>query len=136
MPPPGPGSPTAHEPPIAHVNAIVVVDAATIVVVVVAGVVVVVATGVVIVVVATGVVVVAGAHGSITDGAKTKPPNNTNGATTTDIRPAEARTQRVTIKPAINKNKPATTTKIEPPVSGKRHTSTANITNSPNSLKT
>ena len=58
-------------------------------------------------------------------------PSNTKGATTTDIRPAEARTQRVTITPAINMNRPAATTKVEPPVTGKRHTSTANITNRP-----
>jgi hypothetical protein len=119
--------------------AVVVVVAATVVVVVAATVVVVVAATVVVVVAATVVVgvarvvvvaatVVVGAHGSVADGTNTKPPNNTNGATTTDIRPAEARTQRVTITPAINKNKPATTTNIELPVSGNRHTSTANIT--------
>jgi hypothetical protein len=85
MPPPGPVSPTAHEPPVAHVNATVVdVDTATIVVVVVATVVVVVATGVVV-----GATVVVGEHGSVTDGANTKPPSNTKGATTTDIRPAD-----------------------------------------------
>ena len=83
------------------------------------------------IVVTVGAIVVAGEHGSVTDGANTKPPSNTKGATTTDIRPAEARTQRVTITPAINMNKPAATTKVEPPVTGKRHTSTANITNRP-----
>ena len=87
-------------------------------------------TGTTVVVGATVVVdttVVVGPQGSVTDGANTKPPSNTNGVTTTDIRPAEARTQRVTITPATNKNKPATTTNVEPPVAGKRHTSTANI---------
>ena len=135
MPPPGPVSPSTHAPPIAHVNAtvvvvvgatVVVVVGATVVVVVGATVVVVVGATVVVVVGAT-VVVVVGAHGSVTWGANAKPPNNTSGATTTDIRPADARTQRVTIKPATNKNTPATTTRVEPPVSGKRHTSTANI---------
>jgi hypothetical protein len=82
-------------------------------------------------VVASATVVVEGEHGSVTDGANTKPPSNTNGATTTDIRPAEARTQRVTITPAINMNKPAATTNVEPPVAGKRHTSTANIEKAP-----
>ena len=71
------------------------------------------------VVVADGIVVDAGEHGSVNDGANTKPPNNTNDATTTDNRPAEVRTHRVTITPAINKNKPATTTNVELPTSGK-----------------
>jgi hypothetical protein len=73
------------------------------------------------------VVVVAGAHGSTTAGPTAKTLNKTSGAATTDSRPAERRTQRVTTTPATNKNKPATNTKVEPPVSGKRHTSTANI---------
>jgi hypothetical protein len=71
------------------------------------------------VVVADGIVVDAGEHGSVNDGANTKPPNNTNDATTTDNRPAEVRTHRVTITPAINKNKPATTPNDELPTSGK-----------------
>ena len=71
------------------------------------------------VVVADGIVVDAGEHGSVNDGANTKPPNNTNDATTTDNRPAEVRTHRVTITPAINKNKPATTPNVELPTSGK-----------------
>ena len=100
---------------------------ATVVVVVVAAIVVTVGA----IVVTVGAIVVAGEHGSVTDGANTKPPSNTKGATTTDIRPAEARTQRVTITPAINMNKPAATTKVEPPVAGKRHTSTANIEKAP-----
>jgi hypothetical protein len=78
------------------------------------------------VVVADGTVVVAGEHGSVNDGTNAKPPNNTNDATTTDNRPAEVRTHRVTITPAINKNKPATTTNVELPTSGKKHTPTAN----------
>jgi hypothetical protein len=71
------------------------------------------------VVVADGTVVVAGEHGSVNNGTNAKPPNNANDATTTDNRPAEVRTHRVTITPAINKNKPATTTNVEPPTSGK-----------------
>jgi hypothetical protein len=71
------------------------------------------------VVVADGTVVVAGEHGSVNNGTNAKPPNNTNDATTTDNRPAEVRTHRVTITPAINKNKPATTTNVELPTSGK-----------------
>jgi hypothetical protein len=63
----------------------VVTDGATVVVVVDGTVVVTDGT-----VVADGAtVVVAGAHGSVTCGAKTKPPSNTNGATTTDNRPAD-----------------------------------------------
>jgi hypothetical protein len=71
------------------------------------------------VVVADGTVVVAGEHGSVNNGTNAKPPNNANDATTTDNRPAEVRTHRVTITPAINKNKPATTTNVELPTSGK-----------------
>jgi hypothetical protein len=71
------------------------------------------------VVVADGIVVDAGEHGSVNDGANTKPPNNANDATTTDNRPAEVRTHWVTITPAINKNKPATTPNDELPTSGK-----------------
>jgi len=77
------------------------------------------------VVVADGIVVDAGEHGSVNDGANTKPPNNTNDATTTDNRPVEVRTHRLTITPAINKNTPATTTNDELPTSGKKHTPTA-----------
>jgi hypothetical protein len=95
---------------------------------------------VVVVVEATVVVVVTtvvgDTHGSVIDGANTKPPSSTSGAATTDIRPAEARTQRVTITPATNKNTPATTTNVEPPVTGKRHTSTANILIFPNTSQT
>jgi hypothetical protein len=68
---------------------------------------------------ADGTVVVAGEHGSVNNGTNAKPPNNANDATTTDNRPAEVRTHRVTITPAINKNKPATTTNVELPTSGK-----------------
>jgi hypothetical protein len=57
--------------------------------------------------------------------ANSKPPSNTKGATTTDNRPADCRTQRATITPATNKNTPAIKTNVEPPVSGKSHTSTA-----------
>jgi len=71
------------------------------------------------VVVTDGTVVVAGEHGSVNNGTNAKPPNNTNDATTTDNRPVEVRTHRVTITPAINKNKPATTTNDELPTSGK-----------------
>jgi len=71
------------------------------------------------VVVTDGTVVVAGEHGSVNNGTNAKPPNNANDATTTDNRPAEVRTHRVTITPAINKNKPATTTNVELPTSGK-----------------
>jgi hypothetical protein len=71
------------------------------------------------VVVTDGTVVVAGEHGSVNNGTNAKPPNNTNDATTTDNRPVEVRTHRVTITPAINKNKPATTTNVELPTSGK-----------------
>jgi hypothetical protein len=71
------------------------------------------------VVVADGTVVVAGEHGSVNNGTNAKPPNNANDATTTDNRPAEVRTHRVTITPAINKNKPATTPNDELPTSGK-----------------
>jgi hypothetical protein len=71
------------------------------------------------VVVADGTVVVAGEHGSVNNGTNAKPPNNANDATTTDNRPAEVRTHRVTITPEINKNKPATTTNVELPTSGK-----------------
>ena len=74
-----------------------------------------------------GVVVCDDIHGSMTDGENAKPPSSTNGATKADIRAVEARTQRVTITPAINKNKPATTTNDERPVAGSKHTSTANI---------
>ena len=73
-----------------------------------------------------GVVVCVDTHGSMTDGENAKPPSSTNGATKADIRAVEARTQRVTITPAINKNKPATTTNDERPVAGSKHTSTAN----------
>jgi hypothetical protein len=68
---------------------------------------------------ADGTVVVAGEHGSVNDGTSAKPPNNTNDATTTDNRPVEVRTHRLTITPAINKNTPATTTNDELPTSGK-----------------
>ena len=71
------------------------------------------------VVVTDGTVVVAGEHGSVNNGTNAKPPNNANDATTTDNRPAEVRTHRVTITPEINKNKPATTTNVELPTSGK-----------------
>lgn len=71
------------------------------------------------VVVTVGTVVVAGEHGSVNDGTNAKPPNNTNEAITTDNRPVEARTHRLTITPAINKNTPATTTNDELPTSGK-----------------
>jgi uncharacterized protein with beta-barrel porin domain len=71
------------------------------------------------VVVTDGTVVVAGEHGSVNNGTNAKPPNNTNDATTTDNRPVEVRTHRVTITPAINKNKPATTPNDELPTSGK-----------------
>ena len=71
------------------------------------------------VVVTDGTVVVAGEHGSVNNGTNAKPPNNTNDATTTDNRPVEVRTHRLTITPAINKNKPATTTNDELPTSGK-----------------
>jgi hypothetical protein len=71
------------------------------------------------VVVADGTVVVAGEHGSVNNGTNAKPTNNANDATTTDNRPAEVRTHRVTITPEINKNKPATTTNVELPTSGK-----------------
>jgi len=71
------------------------------------------------VVVTDGTVVVAGEHGSVNNGTNAKPPNNTNDATTTDNRPVEVRTHRLTITPAINKNTPATTTNDELPTSGK-----------------
>jgi len=71
------------------------------------------------VVVTNGTVVVAGEHGSVNNGTNAKPPNNTNDATTTDNRPVEVRTHRLTITPAINKNTPATTTNDELPTSGK-----------------
>jgi hypothetical protein len=71
------------------------------------------------VVVTDGTVVDAGEHGSVNDGTNTKPPNNTNDATTTDNRPVEVRTHRLTITPAINKNTPAITTNVELPTSGK-----------------
>jgi uncharacterized protein with beta-barrel porin domain len=71
------------------------------------------------VVVTDGTVVVAGEHGSVNNGTNAKPPNNTNDATTTDNRPVEVRTHRLTITPAINKNIPATTTNDELPTSGK-----------------
>ena len=71
------------------------------------------------VVVTDGTVVVAGEHGSVNNGTNAKPTNNANDATTTDNRPAEVRTHRVTITPEINKNKPATTTNVELPTSGK-----------------
>ena len=71
------------------------------------------------VVVADGIVVDAGEHGSVNDGTNAKPPNNTNDATTTDNRPVEVRTHRLTITPAINKNTPATTPNDELPTSGK-----------------
>jgi hypothetical protein len=80
---------------------------------------VVVVDGTVVVVDRTIVVVGVDTHGSMNEGAKAKPPRNTNGAATTDSRPAEVRTQRVTITPAINKNTPATTTNDELPTSGK-----------------
>jgi hypothetical protein len=70
------------------------------------------------VVVTDGTVVVAGEHGSVNNGTNAKPPN-TNDATTTDNRPVEVRTHRLTITPAINKNIPATTTNDELPTSGK-----------------
>jgi hypothetical protein len=70
-------------------------------------------------VVADGIVVDAGEHGSVNDGTNAKPPNNTNDATTTDNRPVEVRTHRLTITPAINKNTPATTKNDELPTSGK-----------------
>ena len=76
-------------------------------------------------------VVVGDTHGSMNEGAKAKPPRNTNGAITTDNRPAEVRPQRDTITPASNKNKPANTINVELPVAGKLHTSPANITNCP-----
>ena len=65
---------------------------------------------------------------SAADGTKKSPPNSAKGTMVTDSRPADDRTQRVTKTPAMNKNKPATTTKVEPPVAGNEHTSTANIT--------
>jgi hypothetical protein len=71
------------------------------------------------VVVTDGTVVVAGEHGSVNNGTNAKPPNNTNDATTTDNRPVEVRTHRLTITPATNKNTPATTTNDELPTSGK-----------------
>ena len=89
------------------------------VVVVVGATVVVVVVGATVVVVVVGATVVGDTHGSVPVGGKTKPPNNSNGANTTDIRPADARTQRFTITPAINMNKPATNTNVEPPVAGK-----------------
>jgi hypothetical protein len=55
-------------------------------------------------------------------------PTQNHSATPTDNRPADCRTQRATITPATNKNTPAIKTNVEPPVSGKSHTSTANTT--------
>jgi hypothetical protein len=118
---------------------VVVVDGTVVVVadgtvVVVDGTIVVVADGTVVVVdgtivVVDGTIVVVGdAHGSMNEGAKAKPPRNTKGAATTDSRPAEVRTQRATMTPATNKNTPAIKTNVDPPVSGKLHTSTANTT--------
>jgi hypothetical protein len=110
---------------------VVVVDGT---IVVVDGTIVVVADGTVVVVdgtivVVDGTIVVVGdAHGSMNEGAKAKPPRNTKGAATTDSRPAEVRTQRATMTPATNKNTPAIKTNVDPPVSGKLHTSTANTT--------
>jgi hypothetical protein len=121
MPPPGPVSPTTHDPPVTHVNAIVVVVVVVVVVEVV----------VVVVVVVGGTIVVVDEHGSVDEGMTTKPPSNTNGATTTDKRPAEVCTQRVTITPAINMNRPKITTRVDPPVSGSSHTSTGNISHRP-----
>ena len=135
MPPPGPGLPTTHAPPVAQVKAIVVVVVVVDVVVVAATVVVDGATVVVAdatVVVADATVVVAdGAHGSSICGTKTKPPNSTNGATTTDIRLTDERTQRATITPATNKDKPTKTKPVVPPVAGNEQTPTANITDRP-----
>ena len=137
MPPPGPGLPTTHAPPVAQVKAIVVVVvvvdvvvvAATVVVVVVAATVVV--DGATVVVADATVVVADGAHGSSICGTKTKPPNSTNGATTTDIRLTDERTQRATITPATNKDKPTKTKPVVLPVAGNEQTPTANITNRP-----
>ncbi len=90
---------------------------------------VVVVDGTVVVVDRTIVVVGVDTHGSMNEDAKAKPPRNTNGAATIDNRPAEVRPQRVTITPATNKNTPAIKTNVEPPVSGKSHTSTAIMIN-------
>jgi hypothetical protein len=130
-----------HTPPFAHDNAIVVVVVVVVVVavdvvvdvdgigdVIVDGIVAAVAVDTTVDVVATADVV---AHGSLTEGANAKPPSNTSGATIADIRPAEARTQRVTTTPAMNKNRPATTTNVEPPVAGRLQTSTLNIAKTP-----
>jgi hypothetical protein len=77
------------------------------------------------VVVTDGTVVVAGEQVSVNNGTSAKPPNITNVDTTTENRPFEVRTHRLTITPAINKNTPATTTNDELPTSGKKHTPTA-----------
>ena len=66
-------------------------------------------------------------HGSVTAGAIAKPPNSATGATITDSRPADARTQRAAITPATSMNTPKITTTVEPPVVGNVQTS-ANIT--------
>jgi hypothetical protein len=79
---------------------------------------------------ADGTVVVIGGdtHGSMTEGVKAKPPSNTSGATTIDSRPDDSRTHLATITPNTNKKRPATKTKAEPPVVGRRHTSSADTT--------
>ena len=128
MPPPGPGLPTTHAPPVAQVKAIVVVVVVVDVVVVAATVVV---DGATVVVADATVVVADGTHGSSICGTKTKPPNSTNGATTTDIRLTDERTQRAAITPATNKDKPTKTKPVVPPVAGNEQTPTANITNRP-----
>jgi hypothetical protein len=66
-------------------------------------------------------------HGSVTAGAIAKPPNSATGATITDSRPADARTQRAAITPATSMNTPKITTTVEQPVVGNVQTS-ANIT--------
>ena len=55
------------------------------------------------------------------------PPNNNNGATTIDNRVDERRTQRAIHTPDAMVNKPITMRSVDKPVSGKLHTSTANI---------
>ena len=72
------------------------------------------------------VVVVVSTH-ELGAAAAVSPPNIKNGATTIDNRPDDRRTQRVMKTPTTSVKRPITMRSVDKPVSGKLHTSIANI---------
>jgi len=68
---------------------------------------------------------------SAAEGTKKSPTNSAKGTMDTDSRPADDRTQRATITPPTNTNKPTRIKPVVPPVEGNGQTSRAEITKHP-----